>query len=149
VLAFKRRISETIVSRACRSLFKCPLLLCQFLFERFQWWRLNARLHKYVYFGHFNLTFQSTNMCTLVTSTQPFSAQICVLWPLQPYLSEHKYVYFGHFNLTFQSTNMCTLVTSTLPSRAQICVLWPLKVILMFSLRMTGDIGVQLLSIKY
>jgi hypothetical protein len=31
-------------------------------------------------------------MCTLATSTVPFSAQICVLWPLQPYLSVHKCV---------------------------------------------------------
>jgi hypothetical protein len=108
------------------SLFKCPLLLCQFLLERFHWWRLNARLHKYVYFGHFNLNFQCTNMCTLVTSTLSSSAQICVLWSLQPYLPVHKYVYFDHFNPTFQCTNMCTLVTSTLPSSAQICVLWPL-----------------------
>jgi hypothetical protein len=52
------------VARADRSLFKCPLLLCQFLLERFHWWRLNARLHEYVYFGHFNITFQCTNMCT-------------------------------------------------------------------------------------
>jgi hypothetical protein len=37
-----------------------------------------------------------TNMCTLVTLTLPSSAQICVLWPLQPYLPVHKYVYFGH-----------------------------------------------------
>jgi hypothetical protein len=100
-------------------------------------------VHKYVYFGHFNITFQCTNMCTLATSTLPFSVQICVLWPLQPYLSVHKYVYFGHLNftfqytnmctlatsnLTFQCTNMCTLVTSTLPFSAQICVVWPLKV---------------------
>jgi hypothetical protein len=55
-------------------------------------------------------------------------AQMCVLWPLQPYLSAHKYVYFGHFNLTFQCTNMCTLDTSTLYFSSQICVLRPLKV---------------------
>jgi hypothetical protein len=51
-------------------------------------------------------------MCTLATSTLPFSAQICVLWPLQPYLSVHKYVYFGHCSLTF-----C----------AQVFVLWLLQ----------------------
>jgi hypothetical protein len=68
-----------------------------------------------------------TNMCTLVSWTLPFSAQICVLWPLQPYLSVHKYVYFGQFNPTFQCTNMCTLVSWTLPFSAQICVLWPLQ----------------------
>jgi hypothetical protein len=71
---------------------------------------------------------QCTNMCTLATSTLPFSAQICVLWPLQQYLSVHKYVYFGHLNRTFQCTNMCTLATSTVPFSAQICVLRPLKV---------------------
>jgi hypothetical protein len=61
------------------------------------------------------------------------TAQICVLWSLQPYLSVHKYVYFGHFNLTFQCTNMCTLVTSILPISAQICVLRPLKVNIIYS----------------
>jgi hypothetical protein len=44
-LIFKRRTFETVVSRTGQSLFKCPL-------------------HKYVYFGHFILTFQCTNMCT-------------------------------------------------------------------------------------
>jgi hypothetical protein len=63
-LAFKRRTFETAVARAGRSLFKCPLLLCQFLLEHFLWWRLNARVLEYVYFGHFNLTFQWTNVCT-------------------------------------------------------------------------------------
>jgi hypothetical protein len=88
--------------------FKCPTAQICVL------WSLQPYLpvHKYVYFGHFNPTFQCTNMCT---------------WPLQPYLSVHKYVYFGHFNLTFQCTNMCTLATSTLPFSAQICVLWPLQ----------------------
>jgi hypothetical protein len=66
-------------------------------------------------------------MCTLATSTVPFSAQICVLWQLQPYLSVHKYVYFDHINRTFQCTNMCTLATSTVPFSAQICVLWQLQ----------------------
>jgi hypothetical protein len=42
-----------------------------------------ARLRKYVFFGHFILTLQCTNMCTLVTSALPFSAQICVLRPLK------------------------------------------------------------------
>jgi hypothetical protein len=56
------------------------------------------------------------------------TAQICVLWPLQPYLSVHKYVYFGRFNPTFQWTNMCTLATSTMPFSAQIGVLRPPKV---------------------
>jgi hypothetical protein len=56
------------------------------------------------------------------------TAQICVPWPFQPYLSVHKYVYFGHFNCTFQCTNMCTLAISTVPFSAQICVLRPLKV---------------------
>jgi hypothetical protein len=56
------------------------------------------------------------------------TAQIYVLWPLQPYLPVHKYVYFGHIHLTFQCTNMCSSATSTLPFGAQICVLWPLKV---------------------
>jgi hypothetical protein len=76
--------------------FKCPTAQICVL------WSLQPypSLHKYVYFGHFNLTLQCTNMCTLVTATLPFSAQICVLWPLQPYPSVHKYVYFGHFNLT-------------------------------------------------
>jgi hypothetical protein len=84
--------------------FKCPTAQICVL------WSLQAYLsvHKYVYFGHFNPTFQCTNMCTLVTSTLPFSSQIFVLWSLQPYLSVHKYVYFGHFNVTFQFTNMCT-----------------------------------------
>jgi hypothetical protein len=141
-LTFKLRTFETAVSRADRSLFKCPLLLCQFLLERFHWWRLNVPtaqicvlwplqpyfpVHKYVYYVHFNLTFQCTNMCTLSTSTLLSSAQICVLWPLQPYFPVHKYVYFLHFNLTFQCTNMCTLATSTLLFSAQICVLWPLQ----------------------
>jgi hypothetical protein len=103
--------------------FKCPIAQICVL------WLLQPYLsmHKYVYFGHFNLAFQCTNMCTLVTSTLPFSVQICVLWSLQPYLSVHKYVYFGHFILTFQCTNMCTLVTSTLPFSAQICVLRSLQ----------------------
>jgi NADH-ubiquinone oxidoreductase chain 5 len=35
-LTFNRQTLETIVARAGRSLFKCPLLLCQFLLERFQ-----------------------------------------------------------------------------------------------------------------
>jgi hypothetical protein len=35
LLAFKRRTFETAVTRAGRSLFKCPLLLCQFLLGRF------------------------------------------------------------------------------------------------------------------
>jgi hypothetical protein len=71
--------------------FKCPIPQICVL------WLLQTYLsvHKYVYFGHFNLTFQCTNMCTLATSTLPLSAQICVLWLLQPYLSVHKYVYFG------------------------------------------------------
>jgi hypothetical protein len=34
-LTFKHWISETAVLRAGRSLFKCPLLLCQFLLQRF------------------------------------------------------------------------------------------------------------------
>jgi hypothetical protein len=55
------------------------------------------------------------------------TAQICVLWSLQPWLSVHKYVYFGPFNRGFQCTNMCTFATSTLPFSAQICVLWPLQ----------------------
>jgi hypothetical protein len=78
-------------------------------------------------------------MCTLATSTLPFTAQICVLRPLKVKLvktrvhalplvafkcstaqicvlwSLHKCVYFGHF------TKICTLVTS------QKCVLWPLQ----------------------
>jgi hypothetical protein len=64
-------------------------------------WQLQPYLsvHKFVYFGHFNLTFQCTNMCTLATSALPSSAQICVLWPL-----------------------------TTLPFSAQICLLWPLNV---------------------
>jgi hypothetical protein len=123
VLPFKLRTFETAVSRAGRSLFKCPLLLCQFLLERFHWWRLNVRLHEYVYFGHFSHTFQCTNMCTSVTLTLPFNAQICVLRQFRPYLSVHKYVYFGHFNLTFQCTDMCTSAISALPFSAQICVL--------------------------
>jgi hypothetical protein len=56
--------------------FKCPSAQIYVL------WPLPPYLsvHKYVYFGHFNLTF---------------SAQIYVFRPLQPYLSVHKYVYFG------------------------------------------------------
>jgi hypothetical protein len=69
-----------------------------------------------------------TNMCTLATATVPFSAQMCVLWPLQPYLSVHECVYSGHFDPTFQCTNVCTLATSTLPFSARMCVLRPLKV---------------------
>jgi hypothetical protein len=95
-----------------------------------------------VYFGHFSLTFLCTYMCTLATSALPSCAQICVLWPLRPYLPVHKYVYFGHFSLTFLCTNMCTLATcnlnfqctnmcnlptSTLTFSAQICVLCPLQ----------------------
>jgi hypothetical protein len=34
-LTFKGRTFETAVAQADRSLFKCPLLLCQFLLERF------------------------------------------------------------------------------------------------------------------
>jgi hypothetical protein len=34
-LTFKRRTFETAVALAGRSLFKCPLLLCQFLLEGF------------------------------------------------------------------------------------------------------------------
>jgi hypothetical protein len=30
------------------------------------YWRLNAQMHKYVYFGHFNITFQCTNTRTSV-----------------------------------------------------------------------------------
>jgi hypothetical protein len=103
--------------------FKCPNAQICVLWPL----QLYLSVHKYVYFGHFNLTFQCTNMCTLDTSTLPFSAKMCVLWTLQLYLSVHKYVYFGHFNLNFQCTNMCTLGTSTLPFSAQICVLWPLQ----------------------
>jgi hypothetical protein len=47
------------------------------------WRRLNAQLHKYMYFGHVNPTFQFTNMCTLTTSTLPFTAQIRALRPLK------------------------------------------------------------------
>jgi hypothetical protein len=54
------------------------------------------------------------------------TAQICVLWSLQPYIPVHKYVYFGHV-VTFQCTNMCTSVTSTLPYSAQLCVLLSLQ----------------------
>jgi hypothetical protein len=140
-LTFKCRTFETVVAQAGRSLFNCTLLLSvpfralplvAFRYPTAQirvLWPLQPYLsvHKYVYFGHFSLTFQCTNMCTLATSALPFSAPICVLWPLQPYLSVHKYVYFGHFGLTFQCTNMCTLVTSALPFSAPICVLWPLQ----------------------
>jgi hypothetical protein len=89
------------------------------------WPFLYLLVHKYVYFGHFSLTFHCTDMCTLAISLS-LSAQICVLWPLHPYFSLHKYVYFGHFSLTFHCTNMCTLATS-LSLSAQICVLWPLQ----------------------
>jgi hypothetical protein len=34
-LTFKRRTFETAVARAGRSLFNCPMLICQFLLERF------------------------------------------------------------------------------------------------------------------
>jgi hypothetical protein len=102
--------------------FKCPNAQICVLWPLLPY----LSVHRYVYFGHFYLTFQYTNMCTLATSTLPFSTPICVLWSLLPYLSVHRYVYFGHFYLTFQYTNMCTLVTSTLPFSAQICVLWSL-----------------------
>jgi hypothetical protein len=111
--------------------------------------QLFLSVHKYVYFDHFNFSFQCKNMCTLVTSTFPFSAQIYLLWPLQPFLSEHKYVYFGHFNLSFQSTNMCTLATSTSPFSAQIRVLRPLNVntlIYLFTICLTMQSGSRMLQ---
>jgi hypothetical protein len=75
-LTFKQRTFEMAEARAGRSLFKCPLLLSVPL-----------------------------RALPLVAFKCP-NTQICVLWPLQPYLSVHKCVYFGHFNLTFQCTNV-------------------------------------------
>jgi hypothetical protein len=118
---------ETAVARAGRALFKCPLQLRHFLLGHFHYWSLNTRMHKYVYFGNFNLTFQCTNLCTSAASTLLFSAHICVLRPLQPYFSVHIYVYFGSFNLTFQCTYMCTSAASTLLFSAHICVLGQLQ----------------------
>jgi hypothetical protein len=64
-LTFKRLTFETLVARADRSLFKCPLLLSVPL-----------------------------SALPLVAFKGP-NAEICVLWPLQSFLSVHKYVYFG------------------------------------------------------
>jgi hypothetical protein len=63
-LTIKRRTFETVVARAGRSLLKCPLLFLSV----------------------------SLGALPLVTFKCP-TAQMCVLWPLQPYLVVHKYAY--------------------------------------------------------